>query len=269
MGTFTDNLLKLTEFPFSYSLIGLLAFIIYRHGVLTLDTEQIAPLLILMGFVATTLSMTDPVGIFIKEWLYGFRRRVRSVTSTFGSYISTRSLDHDYPEIPDSGTSLFSDERKEKYQMSLEEKMSSLSLFGATLDDAIQKSIIKSSLLLCLAPSFPDLISKEHILIIRFPFNVEGLSRLLGVEEFSQVFRTVVSLKEGSLRTPWMVREIDKITGMVYFLIVVFVLISTLSVDLILSAHYLDTFILSIRGIRQKLELYKYVYQQLHKKHNK
>jgi hypothetical protein len=52
MGTFTDNLLKLTEFPFSYSLIGLLA-LIFGEG-LNLDEprlDTIGPLLILMGFV--------------------------------------------------------------------------------------------------------------------------------------------------------------------------------------------------------------------------
>jgi hypothetical protein len=64
MGTFTDNLLKLTEFPFSYSFIGLLA-LIFGEGLNFGDEEffnKLGPLLILMGFVATTLSITDPIG---------------------------------------------------------------------------------------------------------------------------------------------------------------------------------------------------------------
>jgi hypothetical protein len=73
MGTFTDNLLKLTEFPFSYSFIGLLA-LIFGQG-LNIDDEdffsKLGPLLILMGFVATTLSITDPIGRLQKGMLYG------------------------------------------------------------------------------------------------------------------------------------------------------------------------------------------------------
>jgi hypothetical protein len=52
MGTFTDNLLKLTEFPFSYSLIGLLA-LIFGQGLNVGEAalDALGPLLILMGFV--------------------------------------------------------------------------------------------------------------------------------------------------------------------------------------------------------------------------
>src|SRR5215208_6871346 len=81
-----------------------------------------------------------------------------------------------------------------------------------------------------------------------FPEHLGGLSRLLSIDEFSQVFGTFVSLKEASLRTPWIQREIDKITGMVYFLIVVSVLISTLIVDLVFQQTFLDKFVAGIQG---------------------
>ena len=56
MGEFTQNLLKLTEFPFSYSLMGLLALIFGQDTNLEdLSFAKVGPLLILMGFVATTL----------------------------------------------------------------------------------------------------------------------------------------------------------------------------------------------------------------------
>jgi hypothetical protein len=61
MGEFTQNLLKLTEFPFSYSLMGLIA-LIFGQGINPKDFSQIGPLLILTGFLATTLSVCDPVG---------------------------------------------------------------------------------------------------------------------------------------------------------------------------------------------------------------
>jgi|SRR5215216_7753301 len=69
MGTLTDNLLKLTEFPFSYSLISLLTLIFLREGLLDQPLEKLAPLLILMGFVATTLSIIDPLGALQKRLL--------------------------------------------------------------------------------------------------------------------------------------------------------------------------------------------------------
>jgi hypothetical protein len=65
MGEFSANLLKLTEFPFSYSLIGLLA-LIFGEGINLeeLSFAKIGPILILIGFMATTLSVCDPVGAF-------------------------------------------------------------------------------------------------------------------------------------------------------------------------------------------------------------
>jgi hypothetical protein len=73
MGTLGDNLLKLTEFPFSYSFIGLLV-LIFGQGQSFGDEEffnRLGPLLILMGFVATTLSITDPIGALQKRFLGG------------------------------------------------------------------------------------------------------------------------------------------------------------------------------------------------------
>jgi hypothetical protein len=71
MGTLGDNLLKLIEFPFSYSFIGLLTLIL-GQGASFADEEffdRLGPLLILMGFVATTLTITDPIGGLQKIWL--------------------------------------------------------------------------------------------------------------------------------------------------------------------------------------------------------
>lgn len=72
MGEITQNLLKLTEFPFSYSLLGLLA-LIFGQGIdlQNLSFKQIGPLLILIGFVATTLSICDPMGALQRRLIRG------------------------------------------------------------------------------------------------------------------------------------------------------------------------------------------------------
>lgn len=103
MGTFTDSLLKLTEFPFSYSFLSLLILIstpIPAESPVnpsnSTDTPQppvqqpsnstdnepglfsdeflqrLGPQLILMGFFATTLSIVDPIGYLQKSLLLGW-----------------------------------------------------------------------------------------------------------------------------------------------------------------------------------------------------
>jgi hypothetical protein len=79
MGTLGDNLLKLTEFPFSYSLISLLVLISGGGGLFEdASLEKLGPLLILMGFVATTLSITDPIGALQKLYLGSLISGLRS-----------------------------------------------------------------------------------------------------------------------------------------------------------------------------------------------
>jgi hypothetical protein len=251
MGTFTDNLLKLTEFPFSYSLIGLLAFIIYRHSLLGLDIEQLAPLLILMGFVATTLSITDPIGALLKESLYGFRNRARVETDDDGeSFVLTPRLKDRYGSYPPSSRETPPSEEKlktqEYYRSDLVDELGLLDILGTLLFRVVWKSIIKNTVLACLSPNFRDIFSRRIFFV-----DENSLSEFLmglDLKDISQIFVKIVSLKEASLRTPWMQREIDKITSMVYFLIVVFVLVSILIVDLVFQEPFLDKFVAGIQG---------------------
>jgi hypothetical protein len=72
MGTLGDNLLKLTEFPFSYSFFGLLILISGGGGLFEdASLEKLGPALILMGFFATTLTITDPIGALQKVLVKG------------------------------------------------------------------------------------------------------------------------------------------------------------------------------------------------------
>jgi hypothetical protein len=76
MGEFTQNLLKLTEFPFSYSLMGLLVLIFGQDtSPEDFSLDKFGPLLILTGFVATTLSICDPVGAAQRLIIKGQGRR--------------------------------------------------------------------------------------------------------------------------------------------------------------------------------------------------
>lgn len=56
-----NNLLKLTDYPFSYGIAGLL-LLINGHGTVFTQIETFGPLLLIMGILGTTLSITDPIG---------------------------------------------------------------------------------------------------------------------------------------------------------------------------------------------------------------
>jgi hypothetical protein len=94
MGSLGDNLLKLTEFPFSYSLIGLLA-LIFGEGLNLGEAslEKLGPLLILMGFVATTLAICDPIGRLQKYLLLTGSGPQRRALSRLERAVSKHVLD--------------------------------------------------------------------------------------------------------------------------------------------------------------------------------
>jgi hypothetical protein len=79
----TEKLLKLSEFPFSYSLIGIIVFALRGKPI---DLEhlpfaEVAPFIILLGFLATTLTITDPFGRLLR---WGTQQSLRSkIESTF------------------------------------------------------------------------------------------------------------------------------------------------------------------------------------------
>jgi hypothetical protein len=119
MGSFTDSLLKLTEFPFSYSLIALLVLIFSppptdqslpieqlnstNQSLDELDLsdnelsflERYGPLLVVMGFVATTLSIADPIGRLQKGFLLlpDFRRFLLNFIPSYRSSVTKHYFD--------------------------------------------------------------------------------------------------------------------------------------------------------------------------------
>jgi len=268
MGTLGDNLLKLTEFPFSYSLISLLTLISLGEGLLDQPPERLAPLLILMGFVATTLSMTDPIGVLLKESLYGFKGRVRFGIFLGTAYVSSRSLSRRLSRFSSAAVTYshpnrydwtrLSAEEKKEYLNALVIEMEDMPIFGSNaLLSAFSSSIIKPTVIICLSPNFFNIFSSRHFRDF-FYRNIHSSERaflsfqeVLDMEETLQIFGTILSLKKASLGTPWMVREIDKITGMIYFLIVVAILISTFILDHFFGTSFSDKFLVIFQGSEQ------------------
>lgn len=70
-----NNLLKLTDYPFVYSLAGILLLSRGHRIDLELEFTNFGPLLTMIGLVATTLSITDPFGNLMRFLLQTFPYR--------------------------------------------------------------------------------------------------------------------------------------------------------------------------------------------------
>jgi hypothetical protein len=268
MGTLGDNLLKLTEFPFSYSLIGLLA-LIFGEGLSPGEDPliRLGPLLILMGLVATVLSITDPIGALQKRWL-SVKRSISypnpSLLSRFKSEIISglNPLDwfriyyvpSDYPEMPlgtrrEDGTEKTNEEieaDKRKYQRDLLSFIERQQIF---FDSAFG---IRWTVLVCLLRNFQDIINKnafqralQKLSKYTAPWLVTPiLDELFSNDDALDLQNKINSMRDQTLRTTWIVREIDKITAMAYFAIIISIFISAE----FLMGGFLDRFIVSFQG---------------------
>lgn len=208
MSTLGDNLLKLTEFPFSYSLISLLVLISSPPPEdLSLSSQQLnsnqtlssldeldssenelslltryGSLLIVMGFVATTLSITDPIGYLQKLFLLiGSTRNLRN-----WRIHSTKS------RIDELGRQ-----------------------FVSTIPNAVIRSLARK-------PSLE-----------------------LNTDVEVEIRHAMWSLILRTFRTKWIVREIDKTTAIAYFIVVVSIFVSAIISDELFHTAFIENKILT------------------------
>lgn len=228
MGTFTDNLLKLTEFPFSYSFIGVLVLIAGGRGFLNeeLSLANLGPLLILMGFVATTLSISDPIGRLQKALLVrgdGFE------VKEYHSYAAKVRVD---------GLDIHN-----RLPYALAEKTY---IFGDSFVHYILRKVIPIHIVMCLHSNFQDYRNNNNVnASIRsdkfWPTEVFEKLKAADLEKLSVKIR---SLKRKTVETVWITREIDKITSMAYFIIVV----ATFTYAVLSIPNVVDKFVDSFQG---------------------
>ena len=195
MGDFTQNLLKLTEFPFSYSLIGLIA-LIYGQGISPDDLSfaKIGPLLILMGFVATTLSICDPMGAIQKIIIKGKNLETADARTLLNRSIFGMPI-HNTFGLANLCAILG---RPEHFKNLVREEFR-----GQDLKKGFQ---INWQLMMSSVPLEDKLGEFQKI-------NVSMVSGLLE------------GMKEATLKTKWITAEIDRINALLYFIIVICVFI--------------------------------------------
>jgi hypothetical protein len=250
MGSLGDNLLKLTEFPFSYSLIGLLA-LIFGQGLNPEEgsLDNLGPLLILMGFVATTLSITDPVGGLQRLFL------VRGVIpSSFSMRIAFEPLRYK------KGRELYRSVGQVIYKHLLVQR-----IMGYRIG-----SFIPWAVMICLCRNFRDILGKnnakekikdKHLVDYDgkwvssdsyIPGKVPDpdsiwLGQMFSPREAEELTNNLSSLARRASQITWITREIDKITAMGYFIIIVSLFISAE----ILLTGFLDKFLVTFQGSAQ------------------
>lgn len=67
MANVVDNLLKLTDYPFAFSLTGLIFSIIGQESVwLNPSLNVVLPFITLAGLLGTSISITDPFGTLLR-----------------------------------------------------------------------------------------------------------------------------------------------------------------------------------------------------------
>jgi hypothetical protein len=224
MGEFTQNLLKLTEFPFSYSLIGLLSLIFGQGTNLEeLSFNQIGPLLILIGFVATTLSICDPIGAVQRLIIKGRELRMfkfKNADDLTWASIFGDSIIYHFP-LPYLFAIAFSPEDiKKKYTMidwdSIDQAVhSGEELFG--------KSYAKTKVV--------DELNKIHI------------DTLMGIGYLLE------GLKQQTVKTKWITAEIDRVTALIYFMIIISLFI--------VATHLSPVFLQNFAQFFENIELAK------------
>jgi hypothetical protein len=251
MGSFVDNLLKLTEFPFSYSFISLLTFMIFGESILEDATlEKIGPFLILMGFVGTTLSITDPIGRIQKIYLksgsrklepkirryldmqvFGFTVKMNNytVSSKSQSKMRRRLSRHLNTENHVSG-------EKGLPMATWREHFMEEPVFRSTVKDTIPVG-----LLTCLLSNFEEIFKRlpdSGCRANHLDYNM-ALCAVWEEREVIELELKISSLLDHTLRTVWIQREIDKITSTLYFVIVVI----TFFVAVIFVPNFADNFL--------------------------
>jgi hypothetical protein len=66
-----ENLIKLSDYPFTYSVLGSIFVIVFKTNISTVNTSfnEFIPVLIFIGIIGTIISIIDPFGRLTKHIL--------------------------------------------------------------------------------------------------------------------------------------------------------------------------------------------------------
>jgi hypothetical protein len=258
MGTFTDNLLKLTEFPFSYSFIGLVLLMVGGGGFFDdASLERIGPLLILLGFAATTLSITDPIGHIEKHILLGWPSlRPRPKLKLESWKLDYNDIKPKIEDTPGFGGYKVEDQilvwvlvclLEKFYVEESDDKKKQVVKEHWDIFDRICKKYKEKREEISDKTCAKDVLGydNENLVPRIKKKNDEALTKKeLEKDPIYKLYNKLHELKYRTSTSTWMTREVDKITSMWYFVIVIF----TFIVAMFLLPSFEDRLLAAFQG---------------------
>jgi hypothetical protein len=250
MGTLIDNLLKLEGFPFSYSFIGLLALISGQVQNFA-DEEffkQLGPILILAGFFATTLTIVDPIGyaqrryllgwfpllprppLYLREWKLDasdIEGKIKGM-GIFGSWVKDQIQTWVLVCLLEDSHDFFKRicdicEKDDNKRKEISEKLPEQVLGNNDLVVRRKLKDLEKKRLEDLEKKRLD-IREEVTMTLEEKEDLKKLEKIklsdLEKDPIYKLYCTLQGLKYRTSTSTWLVREIDKITGLWYFVIV-------------------------------------------------
>jgi hypothetical protein len=211
MGEFTQNLLKLTEFPFSYSLIGLLALIFGQETSPgdELSFARLGPLLILMGFVATALSICDPVGAIQRRLIKRPEHRLGGVTN-FSEVMYARIF----------------------FRKRIADHFANSYLYAIIFSpEGIKKQ-------------YPiDWDSTEDFdAPVETNVSINTELHKIGQDDSRAIGQILEGLKQQTVMTKWITAEVDRITALVYFITIILLFITAALIYSVFPQNFAQVF---------------------------
>ena len=231
MGEFAESLLKLTEFPFSYSLIGIIdSFFGQGLNLENLSFTKIGPLLILMGFLATTLSICDPIGAIQRSIIKGRKLRYSHDKTASDNYLSYNIFGKwifvIFPSPYFFAVAFSPSDVMKRYKnidwnpvkrFYFELKEISFARKSKFLRFVFQlRYYLYGGLRRDISSDF-ELINKYDDLYKKFSKELGKINKY----DTEDIRDLLEGLKEQTVKTKWITAEVDKITALVYFIVVI------------------------------------------------
>lgn len=235
--TLPEYLLKLTDYPFSYSLVGVIFFTLFGESISTYVFKiEFLPVLTIIAILGTAFAIIDPFGRIIK-------------------YLSLKSSKVSVPTFDRSGLELFNNKNDEMDKMFLEHVIGLYSQNGYVPDELkrdLRRMLLKiqnekldreqelSDVNGMRGEAIPDSIYRSIMDIRNDLLKAKKKEEFLTILDFTITVDTTAS---SAIQTSWINTEINKIVAITYFasIIVVFYLISVLKPVLFVN-YFLNTY---------------------------
>ena len=222
-----EDLIKLTDFPFAYSITGLVLVMVFQTKIdWTNPLEEYLPLLFFVGLIGTIISITDPFGRLTKLLI-----RIRyMIKDSELDWIIPHVISRRFRQIEE-----YIDEELSKQEKTITEKNVDSSRKERNLERTPDGLYLEKTLDVDLISLDKKILQYEKLRLEQSLPKNELLSNFKGLFNLGKRIKEDPNIRIGSsyitnsLKTNWINYEIDKLVGNFYFLIILILLIITIA----------------------------------------